>query len=179
MRPATPREGGLHIVVVHKDSEKWISPGPIERLANRMDPCKDVGHGHLLQGHKDQGSGGGGSGHPKEGGRADLLRLPYHPQTLAEDEEGGQGPLARGFYGPKTAHPSHPRREEAPVGPARRERRRHARAPLRAVGREDGRQGVDLGHEPGHPREARLDLQKRRWRPPSETNKREVLSASA
>ena len=144
---------------------EWIwAPGYgiiLEQLANRMDPCKDVGHGHLLEGHKDQGSGGGGSGHPKEGGRADLLRFPYHPQTLAEDEEGGQGPLARGFYGPKTAHPRHPRREEAPVGPARRELRRHARAPLRAVGTEDGRQGVDLGHEPGHPREARLDLQKK------------------
>jgi transposase len=138
-----------------------VEAGDLERLANRMAPCKDVGHGYLLQGHKDQGSGGGGSGHPKEGGRADLLRLPYHPQTLAEDEEGGQGPLAWSFYGPKTAHPRHPRREEAPVGPARRERRRHARAPLRAVGREDGRQGVDLGHEPGHPREARLDLQKK------------------
>jgi transposase len=167
-----------HLVHIHHHAMMEMDPDPahggpaflpwhryfvrhLERLANRMAPCKDVGHGYLLQGHKDQGSGGGGSGHPKEGGRADLLRLPYHPQTLAEDEEGGQGPLAWSFYGPKTAHPRHPRREEAPVGPARRERRRHARAPLRAVGREDGRQGVDLGHEPGHPREARLDLQKK------------------
>jgi Protein of unknown function (DUF993) len=36
---------------------------PLEQFANRVVLCKDVAHGDLLEGPKNQGSGRGGSGH--------------------------------------------------------------------------------------------------------------------
>src|SRR5215212_9401674 len=44
---------------------------------------------------------------------------------------------------------------------ARRERRRHLRAPLPAVGSQAGRQGFPLRDEPGHTPQAGVDLQKK------------------
>ena len=51
----------------------------LERFANRMVLCKDLGHGHLLEGPKDQGLGRGGPGHAEERGGRDILHLAYHP----------------------------------------------------------------------------------------------------
>jgi hypothetical protein len=59
----------------------------LERFANRMVPCKDVTHGHLLEGPQDQGGGRGGSGPPQKGDPRDIFHLPYDAQTLAEDDE--------------------------------------------------------------------------------------------
>ncbi len=36
----------------------------LERFANRMVLCKDVAHGHLLEGPQDQGGGRSGAGYP-------------------------------------------------------------------------------------------------------------------
>src|SRR5215207_10026472 len=83
--------------------------GLLEQFANRVVLCKDVGHGHLLERPQDQSGGRGGEGHPQEGGRGDLVHLPYHPQTLAEDEQRRQGPLTGGLHGKETAHPRHSR----------------------------------------------------------------------
>jgi hypothetical protein len=58
-------------------SRNWM----LERFANRVVLCKDVGHGHLLERPKDQGTGRGGSRYPQEGGGRDLLHLAYHPSS--------------------------------------------------------------------------------------------------
>jgi hypothetical protein len=55
----------------------------LEQLANRVVPCKDAEHGHLLEGTQDQGGRCGRTGNPKEGRRRDLLHLPYDAQTMA------------------------------------------------------------------------------------------------
>jgi hypothetical protein len=46
------------------------------------------------------------------------------------------------------------------------------------MGGDSGRLGVDLDHVSSDT-QARLELKKDRWLPPSETNKQEVLSESA
>jgi hypothetical protein len=84
-------------------------PMLLARFANRVVPSKDVAHGHLLEGPQDQGGGRGGSGCSEESGRRDFLHLAYDPETLAQDEKGGQGPFAGRLDGKKkTAHPRHP-----------------------------------------------------------------------
>jgi transposase len=93
--------------------------------------------------------------------RRNLPHLSDHPKALAEDEEGGQGSFAGVLDGTKAAHPLDPPREEDLMDAARRERRRHPRAPLRALGREDGRARVRLRDEPSHTPQARLDPKKR------------------
>lgn len=62
---------------------------------------------------------------------------------------------------------------------SKRTTRGDPRTPLRVVGREAGREGVGGDGEPGHTQQVGLDLKKRRWVPPSETKKHEVLGASA
>src|SRR5215218_7813475 len=56
-------EGGAQVTVF--DLPEVVD---LERFANRMVLCKDVGHGHLLEGPKDQGLGRAGPGHAEEGG---------------------------------------------------------------------------------------------------------------
>src|SRR5215212_2838188 len=107
----------------------------LEQLANRVAPCKDAEHGHLLEGTQDQGGRGGRAGDPQEGRRQDLPHLPHHPKTLAEEKEGRRGPLAGHLHGTKAAHPSHSRGEASFGGAARSQRRCHPGAPLRAMGR--------------------------------------------
>jgi hypothetical protein len=95
-----------------------IDVARLERVANRVALCKDDKHGHLLEGSQDQGSRRGGSGHLQERRCRNVLHLSNDPQTLAEDEEGRQGPLAGYFHGTQKAHPRHHRGEEGFVEPA-------------------------------------------------------------
>ncbi len=60
--------------------------------------CKDVAHGHLLEGSQDEGGSCGGSRRLKKGGCPNLLHLSYDAQTLAEEKHRGQGSLARSLH---------------------------------------------------------------------------------
>ena len=48
----------------------------LQQFANRVSPCKDAEHGHLLERTQDQGGRGGRAEDTQEGRRRDLLHLP-------------------------------------------------------------------------------------------------------
>src|SRR5215216_4600782 len=133
----------------------------LERFANRVALCKDVTHGHLLEGSQGQGGSRSVSRCPKNRGDRNLLHLPHHSETLVEDEQGGQGPLAGGLHGTQAANPRHARGEEGPVGTTPRERRCYSQASLRDVGREARCEGFGGDDESGDQAQTRLELQKK------------------
>jgi hypothetical protein len=91
VRKPDPRIGEIVVAILESNSylvytySRGVLRGEpiLEQLANRVVPCKDAEHGHLLEGTQDQGSRGGRAGDPEEGRCQDLLHLPYHPQTMA------------------------------------------------------------------------------------------------
>jgi transposase-like protein len=78
---------------------------------------------------------------------------------LKRRREGG-GHSTEALAGAHPTHPRYPRAATRPVGAARRERRGHACAPLRALGEPDGGCGLGGDDEPGRA-QAGLDLQKK------------------
>ena len=86
-------------------------------------------HERLLERPKDQGAQRPGAWDAQEGGGEHLRGLAGDPQAPPR----GGGHSAQAFAGTDPAGPRHPGAATRPVGAARRKRRRHACAPLRAL----------------------------------------------
>ncbi|MDP9478926.1 MAG: hypothetical protein M3R38_25155, partial [Actinomycetota bacterium] len=102
-------------------------------------------------------------------GRAGLRRLVGDPRALVEAAPRDRGRDPEAFAGQDAEHLADPRGKACPVAPARRA--------LCAVEARARRMRLGGDDEPGDP-PARVDLQKRRWRPPSGTKKPEHAGAS-
>lgn len=132
----------------------------LKRFAHRVHLVRGCSHKRLLEGPKDQGARRPGARDAKEGGRGHLRGLARHPQALAQAPPRGGGCSAEAFAGTDPAHPRHRRAATRPLGATRRERRRPALWPPRALGAKNGRGGLGFDDEPGRA-QAGLDLQKK------------------
>ena len=120
-----------------------------------------------LEGPQAEDAGRGGPRRPQEGGRRQLRRLLGGLQTLAQVPKRGRVPLAEALAGQDADLLD--TEEERRVLWAQLEANDDAtQEPLRDVGAREGRGGVGDDDEPGG-EDARVDLQKSRWRSPSGT----------
>src|SRR5215212_3059214 len=114
----------------------------------------------LLARPKTEGVRGPRPWHPAQGGGEDLRHLDADHREVPEAKKGrrsfGPGKIDR----PKAFHLRDLRGAAGPVEAARRERRGHPRAPLRAVGKGAGGEGFRFHHEP-RGAQAGLDVQKK------------------
>src|SRR5215210_484 len=151
----------------------------LEQLADRVRLVRESPHERLLGRPKDQGPRRPRPRDAKEGGGRHLRRLARYPQALAQAPPRGRvGHSTETLAGAHLAHPCHPRAAARTLGATPRERRRHLGAPLRAVGAHHRRCGLGFDDEPSRA-QAGLDLQKSRWWPPKETNRKGLPSASS